>query len=216
MLPISITVDVDGINLDVRVKSVEQDSTSSKVGNIEMVREALVLKALNRLLWRNNVPFARSVLQWPPSLPRRGPGFQLRILIRVCSTERLGTQLTKRYSGLGEMSSVMGTTVNWRFLQSPRDASIISPDQIFSTQLTHLVFLLSSLLFNTDSSSERCNGDDLSQRRCSPRVEHLQNQENTILELIATSTTLNFVNGVKQSTYSTIPCSCQSLSLPCR
>ena len=53
MLPISITVDVDGINLDVRVKSVEQDSTSSKVGNIEMVREALVLKVLSRFLQRN-------------------------------------------------------------------------------------------------------------------------------------------------------------------
>ena len=102
-----------------------------------------------------NVPFARNVLQWHPSLPRRGPGFQLRKLIRVFSTERLGMQLTKRYSGLGETSSVMGTTVNWRFLQSPRDASILSPEQIFSTQYTHLVFLLSSLLFNTDSSSER-------------------------------------------------------------
>ena len=56
---------VDGINLDVRVNSVavEQDSTSSKVGNFEMVREALVSKVLNRLLWRNNVPFARNVLQ---------------------------------------------------------------------------------------------------------------------------------------------------------
>ena len=53
MLPISITVDVDGIYLDVRVKSVEQESTSSKRGNIDMVREALVLKALNRFLWRN-------------------------------------------------------------------------------------------------------------------------------------------------------------------
>ena len=91
----------------------------------------------------------------------------------------------------------MGTTANWRFLQSPRDASIISPDKIFSTQYTHLVFLLSSLLFNTDSSSERGNGDDLSQLRGSPRVKHLQNQENTILELIATSTTLHFVNGHK-------------------
>ena len=132
MLPISITVYVDGINLDVRVRSVEQDSTPSKRCNIDMVREALVLKALNRLLWRNNVPFARSVLQWLPSLPRRGPGFQLRILIRVCSTERLGTQLTKRYSGLGEMSSVMGTTVNWRFLQSPRDAPIITQNRYSS------------------------------------------------------------------------------------
>ena len=53
MLPISITVDVARINLDVRVKSVEQDSTSSKRGNIDMVREALVLKVHNRLLQRN-------------------------------------------------------------------------------------------------------------------------------------------------------------------
>ena len=75
----------------------------------------------------------------------------------------------------------MGTTVNWRFLQSPRDASIISPDQLFVTLYTHLVFLLSSLLFNTDSSSERCNGDDLSQRRGSPRIKHLKIRKNTIL-----------------------------------
>ena len=53
MLPISITVDVDGINHDVRVKSAEQDSTSSKMGNIDMVREALVLKVHIRLLQRN-------------------------------------------------------------------------------------------------------------------------------------------------------------------
>ena len=52
---------MDGINLDVRVKSVEQDSTSRKVGNIEMVRDALVLKVLNRLQWRNNVSFACNV-----------------------------------------------------------------------------------------------------------------------------------------------------------
>ena len=56
-------MDVDGINLDVRVKSVavEQDGTSSKVGKKEMVREALVLKVLNRLQWRNNVSFACNV-----------------------------------------------------------------------------------------------------------------------------------------------------------
>ena len=58
--PSLTTCCLDGINLDVRVKSVpvEQDSTSSKVGIFEMVREALVLKVLNRLLWRNNVPCA--------------------------------------------------------------------------------------------------------------------------------------------------------------
>ena len=88
--------------------AVEQDSTSSKVCNIEMVREALVLKVLNRLLWRTSVPFARNVLQWHPSLPRRGPGFQLRILIRVCSTERLGASLSKWYFGWGGKSSFNG------------------------------------------------------------------------------------------------------------
>ena len=50
-------MDVDGINLDVRVKSVfvVQDSTTSEMGNIEMVREALVMKVFDCFLQRNDV-----------------------------------------------------------------------------------------------------------------------------------------------------------------
>ena len=36
------------------------------------------------------------------SLPRRGPGFQFRMLRRVCSRKRSGKSLLKRYIGLGE------------------------------------------------------------------------------------------------------------------
>ena len=37
-----------------------------------------------------------------PSFPRRGPGFQLKMLSLLCSCNRLGTSLLKRYSGLCE------------------------------------------------------------------------------------------------------------------
>ena len=45
-----------------------------------------------------HLPAMRSSMA--PSLPRRGPGFQLRMLRAVCSSKRLGTLLSKRYSAL--------------------------------------------------------------------------------------------------------------------
>ena len=41
---------------------VEQDSTASVVGNVEVIREAPVLQVLDRLLWRDGMPFAWNVL----------------------------------------------------------------------------------------------------------------------------------------------------------
>ena len=55
------------------MKSVEQDSTSSKVGNFEMVREALVLKVPQSPLvaqFMYHLPAMSSSMT--PSLPRRG------------------------------------------------------------------------------------------------------------------------------------------------
>ena len=70
-LAVAHFVDVDGINLDVRVKSVfvEQDSTTGEMGNIEMVREALVMKVFDCFLQRNDAPFACKVLFNRPWLP---------------------------------------------------------------------------------------------------------------------------------------------------
>ena len=63
MLPISIVVEVDGLDSDVRGKGVfvKQDSTTIIMGNVEVIREALVLEVLDRFLHRNNVPFPRNV-----------------------------------------------------------------------------------------------------------------------------------------------------------
>ena len=79
MLPIPGVVEVNGIDLDVRVKGVivEQDSTTSIVGNVEVIREAPVLEILNRFLESNHVPILRNVFF-------SGPGFQLNMLRRVC------------------------------------------------------------------------------------------------------------------------------------
>ena len=63
MLTISSVVEENGLDFDVRVKGVlvEQDSTASVVGNVKVIREALVLEVLNRFLERNHVPFHRNV-----------------------------------------------------------------------------------------------------------------------------------------------------------
>ena len=52
------------VNFDVRVKSVlvDQDSTTSEMCSVNVVREALVLKVLHRFLERNNVSFACNLL----------------------------------------------------------------------------------------------------------------------------------------------------------
>ena len=64
MLPVSGVVKVRGLNSDVRVKRVlvEQDNTTSEMGNAKVIREALVLEVLDRLLERNHVPFLRNAL----------------------------------------------------------------------------------------------------------------------------------------------------------
>ena len=56
-------MEVNRLDFDVRVKGVlvKQDSTASEVGNAKVIREALVLEVLNRLLERNHVPFPRNV-----------------------------------------------------------------------------------------------------------------------------------------------------------
>ena len=63
MLPVSVVVEVNGLDSDVRVKGVfvKQDSTTSMMGNVEVIREALALKILNRFLNSNHVPFRRNV-----------------------------------------------------------------------------------------------------------------------------------------------------------
>ena len=100
LLPVSGVVDVDGINPDVRV-----DSNSSEVSNVEMVREALVMKEFDCFLQCDDVPFTCDVLLNCPSFPLRGPGFKLRMPMRLCLSERFGTLLSKLYFGWGERFS---------------------------------------------------------------------------------------------------------------
>ena len=61
-----------------------------------------MLKVLDRFLFCSNVPCACNVLLNGLWFLRRGPRCQLRILIRVCSSTRFGTLLSKRYFGWGE------------------------------------------------------------------------------------------------------------------
>ena len=56
---------------------IQQDSTDSIMGHIEMTRQALVLEVLNCLLQCDYVPFPRIVLLSMAPFPRRSPGFQL-------------------------------------------------------------------------------------------------------------------------------------------
>ena len=43
-----------------------------------------------------------------PGFPRRGPGFQRKMLMRVCSSTRFGTLLSEQHSGWGKMFSFVG------------------------------------------------------------------------------------------------------------
>ena len=87
MLPVSVVLNLNGLHGDVRVKGVlvEHNSTTSIMGNVEVIREALVLKILN--------------LQWH-LLCLEVQDFKM--LKRVCSSKRLGTLLSKRHTGLGK------------------------------------------------------------------------------------------------------------------
>ena len=65
MLLVSVVVEVNGLDRDVRVKDVfdKQDSATNVVSNVEVIRVALVLKILKRFLKRNHVPLLRNALQ---------------------------------------------------------------------------------------------------------------------------------------------------------
>ena len=62
LLLISCVVELSGSDLDVRVKSIlfEQDSTSSVMGNVKVLR--LALEVFDRFLMGNYVPFACNML----------------------------------------------------------------------------------------------------------------------------------------------------------
>ena len=91
-----------------------------------------------------------------PSLPRRGPGFQLKMLIRVCSSKRLGTQLSKRYFGWGEKcllyraSRKMGLAhpllANWRYnaVDGSDIAQAVYPSRMDETSSSEPEKILSS------------------------------------------------------------------------
>ena len=64
MLPIPGIVEVNGADLNVRMKGVivEKNSASGVMSHMKMTRQAFVLKVLNCLLQSNDVPFLRDVL----------------------------------------------------------------------------------------------------------------------------------------------------------
>ena len=70
---------VDGCDIDIGKESVlvEKHCASSVVSHVEPVREELVVDILNCFLQRDDVPFPAICFSMAPSLPRRGPGFQL-------------------------------------------------------------------------------------------------------------------------------------------
>ena len=71
--------------------------------HIKMTRQVFVLEVLDCLLQGDDIAISpQRASHMAPSFPRRGPGFQLKMLSLLCSCNRLGTSLLKRYSGLGE------------------------------------------------------------------------------------------------------------------
>ena len=68
LLPISGVVDVDGVELGVRVKSVfvRENGATGEVGNEEVVQEALMWKVLRPLLvMHSRAIFLQCAPQWP-------------------------------------------------------------------------------------------------------------------------------------------------------
>ena len=96
MLHILGIVEVNGADLNVRMKGVlvEKNSASGVMGHED--------SSSNRAEGAQ-LPLAEQFFSMAPSLPRRVPGFQFRMLRRVCSSKWLCTSLIKRYSGLGEL-----------------------------------------------------------------------------------------------------------------
>ena len=74
---------------------VQQDSTASILGHIEMTRQILVLEVLNCLLQCDYVPFLRIVLLSMVPFPRRGPGFQLWMLSLLLLRRAIGQVAVK-------------------------------------------------------------------------------------------------------------------------
>ena len=96
---------VYGLHCDVRVKGVlvEHDSATSEMSNVKVAREALVQKGTQSLLEQHSrAIFTAMCSSMAPSLPRRSPGFQLKMLRRACSSKRLGAWLSKGCSSLRE------------------------------------------------------------------------------------------------------------------
>ena len=73
MLPISVVVEVNGLDSDVRLKGdfVKQDSATCIMCNVEVIRGALVLKVLARE--QSRAISTQCVLQWLPNIHLTSP-----------------------------------------------------------------------------------------------------------------------------------------------
>ena len=159
MLPVPSVVEVNGISFDVRVKCVlvEQDSTTSGMGNSKSV-------FARHSCWRYSIAFWRAITYHVPAMcssvarapSRRGPGFQLRMLRRVCSSKRLGTLFSKQYFGFGECllswaSRKMGLELP---VLTKRRSSVAAGSDILHAVYPSRMDETSSPLPETTSSSE--------------------------------------------------------------
>ena len=86
----------------------------AKWSNIRVVREALVLKVLDRFLQRNNVPLACTVLSNGSCLPSSGSRIPTQDACTRCLSQRSGTLLSTQYFAWeGNVSSFIGIALHW-------------------------------------------------------------------------------------------------------
>ena len=90
-------VEVDGFDLDVQKEGVlvEQNRASSVVDHVVTAREELVVNVFNRLLQRDDMPFSCNLFLNSALSSTSRSGFELLMLNRFCTDERLGTLLSK-------------------------------------------------------------------------------------------------------------------------
>ena len=93
-------MDVDGAYPHVWAERifVEEDAMASNVVNVEAVREGFVLQIRNSFLQSNDVPFPCNMTFDGTGVPRLGPGFQVKMLMRVCSCCWCGLLVSNLYS----------------------------------------------------------------------------------------------------------------------
>ena len=92
----------------------EQDSKTSVMGDVKVIREALVLEVLDRFLESNHVPFPRNVFfigTFSASSRSRSPALNAEASLLKQTVGLVVVEAVLRLGG--KVSSVMGITENW-------------------------------------------------------------------------------------------------------